>query len=450
MARTPLTPAPAGPTSPAAAPAMSLAPRASGTAVLLALLTALVLVGSLAGCGGGGGLFGNSAEPLTPAADMIRRHVPHPAPVPREFTKAVLPEYRLAPGDSVLVEPARFETDLRFPADQVVMPDGTVDLGRFGRPVVAGMTIAEVEALVATRVRAVLAVDPAVTDELREQYEEDPGLLEVNVRLVDPAGSVFYVLGAVAAPGVYPLAGRETVLDAILTAGGLAGGADKHDIILSRPSVPGDCRTVLPVCYDNLVQTGDSTTNYQVLPGDRIFVPTRGCLDGIKETLCGKDCDLCACHPQFPCGPDSKGCPTPTRYAALCPDPLAGRFPVAPEPGTAARGTAIPGADGLVPPAPAGVSSLDDPADAPAPLPLDDPADAAEDAESQGDSGETPEAGDSPADATAPADDAGETTDGETEEPADAPEPPAFELPDLDDFAEGTVPDLPDLSSEGL
>ena len=259
------------------------------TAALLAL--ALGTLGT-SGCAGGGGIF-SRADPLTPQADMARRGVPQPAQVPREFAKTVLPTYRLAPGDTILVEPARFDTPLRFPTDQPVQPDGTVDLGRFGRVVVAGMSINEVEDLVARRV-----ADVADRDEtLAEAIEEDPSGAEVNVRLIDPNGSVFYVLGAVQTPGVFPLAGRETVLDAILTAGGLTDGAKKCDIILSRPSVPADCRTVLPVCYDHLVQMGDSTTNYQILPGDRIFVPTRGCQDNVREFFGQKGCDLCRCSP---------------------------------------------------------------------------------------------------------------------------------------------------------
>ena len=427
--------------------------RRLGRLALLTLAAALPAF-SLTGCAGGG--FG-AADPLTPQADCARRSVPLPAAVPREFHKTLLPTYRLAPGDTVLVEPANFDTPLRFPADQPVQPDGTIDLGRFGRVPVAGMSVAEVEELVARRVQLVADRDEA----LAEAIEKDPTGAEVNVRLIDPAGSVYYVLGAVNAPGVYQLAGRETVLDAILTAGGLADNAKRCDIVLSRPSVPHDCRTVLPVCYDNLVQTGDSATNYQVLPGDRIFVPARGCKDTMRELFgCDKGCELCACHPQFPCGPDAKACPTPTRYAALCPDAAGVRT---------LDFLGLPGADGDVPPAPAppevgGGETGDAPAPAPAPLPVDDAADPNLDA---------PEM---PADvpATDPAEAPAET-ETETEEPIEIPAPPEIpDLPDLDDLAAGRarfstpaafpaaapvvvlpashnrLPDLPTLSSEGL
>src|SRR5262249_46600399 len=79
-----------------------------------------------------------------------------------------------------------------------------------------------------------------------------------------------------------PFTGRETVLDALLIAGGLNDRASRRHIILSRPSHPADCRTVLPVCYDQIVQLGDTTTNYQIMPGDRIFVPSRSAWDDCR------------------------------------------------------------------------------------------------------------------------------------------------------------------------
>ena len=437
MARTPTprrtrTPRAASPTSLSRGVAGALARRlAAGVLGVAAALAALP------GCvGGGGALSGGDA--LTPQADCARRSVPMPAAVPREFHKTLLPTYRFAPGDTVLVESADFDANLKFPADQTVQPDGTIDLGRFGRPAIAGMSVAEVEALVDRRVDTVLSNDERFLNQYPDESYADireSGLLEINVRLIDPAGSVYYVLGAVAAPGVYPLAGRETVLDAILTAGGLADNAKKCDVILSRPSVPHDCRTVLPVCYNHVVQSGDSTTNYQILPGDRIFVPSKGCKDTIAEALgCDKGCDLCACHPQFPCGPDSKPCPTPVRYEAFCPDP--------------AGVTSLGELDGLPPRFPDAIP-------APAPLPRGDGGTNA------GDEGDDDAVDPAPAPPEmtdemddAPVDDAPATDDGNGDVPESAPAPPDVpeipDLPNLDDLAADAVPALPTLDSDGV
>jgi len=111
---------------------------------------------------------------------------------------------------------------------------------------------------------------------------------------------VYYVIGEVNAPGAYQLSGRETVLDAILAAGGLTERASRDNIILDRPSAPDSCRTVLPVCWSEIVQLGDTSTNYQMATGDRIYVPSRT----FWEDLCRK--------PQCPCGSRPQtACPIP-------------------------------------------------------------------------------------------------------------------------------------------
>jgi polysaccharide export outer membrane protein len=50
------------------------------------------------------------------------------------------------------------------------------------------------------------------------------------------------------------------------------------------------------VCWKNIVQLGDTATNYQIAPGDRIYVPSRGGL----ENLLKKHADKNPC-----CGPQS-------------------------------------------------------------------------------------------------------------------------------------------------
>ena len=290
----------------------------------------------LAGCatGGGGGFFPAGQE-LTPQAEHVLDHAPKVAPVARELAKTVPPSYVVEPGDTLLVEAVRFDSPLRFPADQVVQPDGTIDLGRHGRLVVAGRRIEEIE----TCVQEIVNNDPAILEALEEAELEGPEL--VNVRLIDPRGSLFYVLGAVNSPGSYPFTGRETVLDAILAAGGLADNARRCEIILSRPTPVGDCRTVLPVCWNEVVQLGDTTTNYQLMPGDRVFVPANGLCDQICSALKHDACPRC-CYPQVPAGYASVKCPHPNSYDLGCP-PYPGACPACPP-------TLAPG----VPPEPAG------------------------------------------------------------------------------------------------
>ena len=80
-------------------------------------------------------------------------------------------------------------------------------------------------------------------------------------------------LGDVAAPGRMPVTGKETVLDAIQYAGGLIPTAAPNNIRLVRPAPPGACcEQTLPVNLSAIISGGDPTTNYQLMPGDRLVV----------------------------------------------------------------------------------------------------------------------------------------------------------------------------------
>jgi len=254
--------------------------RASRTklgAAWIVPLTACLLTGC-ALVPGGRGLVSPEANRLMKSTRELRQ--PVPPPLPRELDKQALPRYTVEPGDVLLVQPADLDSPVRLPGDQPVLPDGTINLGRYGFVEVAGRTIEEIVVLVQAAIRAQV---------------KDAGIM--TVRVVQRQSKVYYVLGDVNAPGAFPLAGRETVLDGILAAGGLTERASAQNIILSRPTAPNDCRMVLPVCYPEIVQHGDTTTNYQLAPGDRIFVPSRCSWDdmfyGKKNCPCGKPQTRC-------------------------------------------------------------------------------------------------------------------------------------------------------------
>jgi protein involved in polysaccharide export with SLBB domain len=267
--------------------------RRHGRLVLQAVIV-LVFAGCSAGPGKSLALF-SQGHPLLEEAQALRESNPEPS-VPRELDRHVQPPYVVEPGDVLLVHPVDLESPVRLPGDQPVLPDGTIHLGLYGPLPVAGLTLDEIE-------RAVNALVQAKTPKA--------GL--VTVRLIARQSKFFYVLGEVSAPGAFPFTGRETVLDGILAAGGLTECAGRQDIILSRPTGPHECRVVLPVCYPRIVQLGDTTTNYRLAPGDRIYVPSRG----HKGLLpCGAGKNPCA----GPCPPAPCVSAAPTERGA-CPEP---------------------------------------------------------------------------------------------------------------------------------
>src|SRR5262249_19024258 len=67
--------------------------------------------------------------------------------------------------------------------------------------------------------------------------------------------------------------GNETVLDAMSQINGLPVFASKYHMWLARPAPSdADCEQVLPIDWNAIVRGGRTGTNYQVLPGDRIYV----------------------------------------------------------------------------------------------------------------------------------------------------------------------------------
>ena len=224
----------------------------------------------------------SQSHSLSSEAKELRQANAGPLDIPRELEKQPLPAYIAEPGDVLLIQATDLDSPVRLPADQPVLPDGTINLGRYGQLLVMGRTVPEIE----TMVRA------SVTTKTK-----DAGF--ISVRLISRQSKVYYVIGEVNSPGAFQLNGRETVLDALLQAGGLTKDASRNNIILSRPSKPNCPRIVLPVCWTQIVQVGDTTTNYQIAPGDRIYVPSRG----FWETM-----PIFSKHAKSPC---KSGCDNP-------------------------------------------------------------------------------------------------------------------------------------------
>src|SRR5262249_34332523 len=83
----------------------------------------------------------------------------------------------------------------------------------------------------------------------------------------------YYIEGEVATPGRLPFTGSERVLDVIHFAGGLLPWADAGKIKLIRSFPKGSPVQVLPIDYEEIAMGADSSTNYEIMPFDRIVVP---------------------------------------------------------------------------------------------------------------------------------------------------------------------------------
>jgi polysaccharide biosynthesis/export protein len=139
----------------------------------------------------------------------------------------------------------------------LVGPDGTVTLGSYGNVAVIGLTVPQ----------AKVAVEQHLS-----QFLEKP---EVSLEVFGYNSKVYYIVtqGAGMGDGVYrfPITGNETVLDAISQINGLQQVSSKK-IWIARPTdEPGRIQN-LPVSWEEITADAYACTNYQVLPGDRVFI----------------------------------------------------------------------------------------------------------------------------------------------------------------------------------
>jgi polysaccharide export outer membrane protein len=143
--------------------------------------------------------------------------------------------------------------------EHLVRPDGTISLGTYGGVYVTGMTIAQAKETVERHLSEFI-VHP-----------------EVSVDILAYNSKVFYVITDGGGFGQQvirlPATGNETVLDAIAQVNGLPAVASKNHIWIARPAPAGQSQDqVLPVDWNAITECGKTATNYQVFPGDRIYV----------------------------------------------------------------------------------------------------------------------------------------------------------------------------------
>ena len=142
--------------------------------------------------------------------------------------------------------------------EYVVQLDGTINLRRYGTVQVTGKTVTEARLMIERQLA---------------QYFDAP---QVAVEVGAFNSKNYFVITAGAGLGdhinSFPITGNETVLDAISQMHGLSQVSSKT-IWVARPA-PGSvgCEQILPVDFDAVTRGGSTATNYQVLPGDRIYI----------------------------------------------------------------------------------------------------------------------------------------------------------------------------------
>jgi polysaccharide export outer membrane protein len=158
----------------------------------------------------------------------------------------------------VSVQLARTAGTAPLTGEFLVGPDGTVNLRQYGVLHVAGKTV--------TEIRLDLQKHLA-------QYFDTP---EVSVDVRQFNSKVFYVITEGAGMGDnvrrVPSTGNDTVLDALSAINGLSQVSSAR-VWIARPAPGGfGCEQILPVDYEAIAKGGSTATNYQIMPGDRVFI----------------------------------------------------------------------------------------------------------------------------------------------------------------------------------
>ena len=139
-----------------------------------------------------------------------------------------------------------------------VQPDGLVVLENYGAVRLAGKTVRE--------------AGQAIEEHLA-QYFDSPRVA-VTVSSYSSAGYYVIVAGTTSANELvfrFPMTGNETVLDAL--AHTQIGGVNlaARSLWLTRPGRNG-IQQILPIDWEGIARNGETATNYQILPGDRLYI----------------------------------------------------------------------------------------------------------------------------------------------------------------------------------
>jgi polysaccharide export outer membrane protein len=177
----------------------------------------------------------------------------------REQAQQAIADYlqRALPQPQVSVSVLQMAGLQQIAGQHLVGPDGTVTLGTFGSVSVVGGTLADAK--------------QAIEQHL-SRYLDRP---EVAVDVYAFNSKTYYVVlqGAGAGDAVYkfPITGNETVLDALTAVGGFEYVSSMR-MWVARPTPNTGSVQILPVDWESITAQGAVATNYQLMPGDRVFV----------------------------------------------------------------------------------------------------------------------------------------------------------------------------------
>jgi polysaccharide export outer membrane protein len=159
----------------------------------------------------------------------------------------------------VSVALAQFRGVQQTRGEHLVQPDGCISLGSYGCVHVTGLTVSQAK---------------CVIEKHLSRWLLNP---EISLSVAAFNSKVYYIIldGGGYGQQVFrlPITGNDTVLDAVSQINGLPPISSTRKIWVARPTpAKKGCYEILPVNWRVITEAGDTETNYQLFPGDRIYV----------------------------------------------------------------------------------------------------------------------------------------------------------------------------------
>jgi polysaccharide export outer membrane protein len=191
----------------------------------------------------------------TTAASKDKKTANPPAQANSASTAAAMeatdPAYKIGTED-VLAVNVWHETEMSRAVP--VRPDGKISLPLAGEFQAAGLTPAQLEEAIRTKLQTLM---------------QNP---QVTVMVQEVRSQKFSIMGEVNRPGAYPLNGRMTVLEAIAAAGGLRDFAKTKKMYILRRT-PDGATTRVKVDYKGMVEGKVDDPAMTLQARDTIVVP---------------------------------------------------------------------------------------------------------------------------------------------------------------------------------
>lgn len=141
-----------------------------------------------------------------------------PNPAPSAAAPSTTHEYQLAPGDVLQI---RFFYDPELNEKVQIRPDGHITLSLVGEVELRSKTIAQ------------------ATNELETAYKSYLKTPSITLQVEEFASQKVFVGGEIQRPGIIPLLGKLSVLDALICAGGIRPTGNSGSVVLLRRRMDG-------------------------------------------------------------------------------------------------------------------------------------------------------------------------------------------------------------------